>query len=98
MENSRIAGAKRRLVVVKRFTAAAAAVGFGVTFVAIRSGGAATSHAAVSTAKKATTHVKQTQTQTAQTQTTTQSQPSFFGNSSVGSASGAVPSVSSSTS
>jgi hypothetical protein len=93
VESSRIAGAKRRLVVAKRFTAGVAAVAFGVTFVAIRSGGAATS-----TAKKATTAAKQTQTKT-QTQTTNaQSQQSFFGNSNVGSSSGAAPSVSSSTS
>jgi hypothetical protein len=76
-------------------------VAFGVTFVAIRSGGAATSHAATSTAKKATTAAKpaqtKPQTQTT-TQTTTQSQQSFFGNSNVGSSSGAAPNVSSSTS
>jgi hypothetical protein len=46
MENSRLAGAKRRLVVAKRLTAAVAAVAFGTTFVAIRSGGAATSNTA----------------------------------------------------
>jgi hypothetical protein len=86
MENSRIAGARRRLVVAKRFSAAVAAVAFGLTFVAIRSGAAATPNTAV----------KQTQTQ-AQT-TTTQSEQSFFGDSNVGSASEAAPSVSSSTS
>jgi hypothetical protein len=90
MENSRIAGARRRLAVAKRLTAAVAAVAFGVTFVAIRSGGAATSS---STATKT-----QTEAQTTAQQTTTQSQQSFFGNSSVGSSSGAAPSVSSSTS
>jgi hypothetical protein len=88
MENSRIAGAKRRLVVAKRFSAAIAAVAFGVTFVAIRSGGAATPNTAV----------KQTQTKTQAQTATTQSEQSFFGDSNVGSASGAAPSVSSSTS
>ena len=88
MENSRIAGAKRRLTVAKKLTAGVAAVAFGVTFIAIRSGGAATA------AKTSTTVAKKTQAQT----TTTQSQQSFFGNSSVGSPSGAAPSVSSSTS
>jgi hypothetical protein len=91
MENSRIAGAKRRLAVAKKLTAGVAAVAFGVTFVAIRSGGAATSNTAV----------KQTQTRPktqAQAQTTTESEQSFFGSSSVGSSSGAAPSVSSSTS
>ena len=87
MENSRIAGAKRRLALAKRLTAAAAAVAFGVTFVVIRSGGAATAK------------LVQTKTQTqAQTTQVTQSQQSFFGNSSVGSSSGAAPNVSSSTS
>ena len=86
MEKSRIGGAKRRLVVAKRFTAAAAAVAFGVTFVAIRS------NTAVSTAKKSSTVTNPTQA------TTTQSREDFFGNSSVGSPSGAAPSVSSSTS
>src|SRR6266550_3971559 len=90
MENSRLAGAKRRLTIAKRLTASVAAVAFGVTFVAIRSGGAAaTSNSAVEQAE--------TTTQT-QTQTTTQSQQSFFGSSGVGSSSGAAPSVSSSTS
>jgi hypothetical protein len=89
MENSRIAGAKRRLAVAKRLTAGVAAVAFGVTFVAIRSGAAATSN----------TVVNQTQTKT-QTQAKTENDgdQSFFGNSSVGSSSGAAPSVSSSTS
>jgi hypothetical protein len=89
MENSRIAGAKRRLAVAKRLAAGVAAVAFGVTFVAIRSGGAATSNIAV----------KQTQTKN-QSQTTTESdsEQSFFGNSGVGSSSGAAPNVSSSTS
>ena len=89
MENSRIAGAKRRLAVAKRLMAGVAAVAFGVTFVAIRSGAAATSN----------TVVNQTQTKT-QTQTTTENdgEQSFFGNSSVGPPSGAAPSVSSSTS
>jgi carbohydrate-binding DOMON domain-containing protein len=95
MENSRIAGAKRRLAVAKRLMAGVAAVAFGVTFVAIRSGGAATSNTAVN----------QTQTQTptkTQTQATTDNEndneQNFFGSSSVGSPSGAAPSVSSSTS
>jgi hypothetical protein len=89
MENSRIAGAKRRLAVAKRLTAGVAAVAFGVTFVAIRSGAAATSN----------TVVNQTQTKT-QTQAKTENDgdQSFFGNGSVGSSSGAAPSVSSSTS
>ena len=89
MENSRIAGAKRRLAVAKRLMAGVAAVAFGVTFVAIRSGAAATSN----------TVVNQTQTKT-QTQTTTENdgEQSFFGDSGVGSSSGAAPSVSSSTS
>jgi hypothetical protein len=87
MENSRIAGAKRRLAVAKRLMAGVAAVAFGVTFVAIRSGGAATSN----------TVVTPTPTQT-QTQTNTESEQSFFGESGVGSSSGAAPSVSSSTS
>jgi hypothetical protein len=91
MENSRIAGAKRRLAVAKRLMAGVAAIAFGVTFVAIRSGGAATSNPAVN----------QTQTKTrAQAQPTTgdESDQSFFGNSSVSPSSGAAPSVSSSTS
>jgi hypothetical protein len=87
MENSRIAGAKRRLEVAKRLAAGVAAVAFGVTFVAIRSGGVATSNTAATTTKTSTTTANQTQ-----------SQQSFFGNSSVGSSSGAAPSVSSSTS
>jgi hypothetical protein len=88
MENSRLAGAKRRLTIAKRLTASVAAVAFGVTFVAIRSGGAAAT---------SNTAVDQGET-TTQTQTTTQSQQSFFGSSGVGSSSGAAPSVSSSTS
>jgi hypothetical protein len=91
MENSRIAGAKRRLAVAKRLMAGVAAVAFGVTFVAIRSGGAATSN----------TVVNQTQTKTptqAQATTGDESEQSFFGNSSVGPSSGAAPSASSSTS
>jgi hypothetical protein len=91
MENSRIAGAKRRLAVAKRLMAGVAAVAFGVTFVAIRSGAAATSN----------TVVNQTQTKTqTQMQTTTENdgEQSFFGDSGVGSSSGAAPSVSSSTS
>jgi hypothetical protein len=85
MENSRIAGAKRRLVVAKRLTAAVAAVAFGATFVAIRSGGAATPNTAPTST-------------TVDAESTPSSQQSFFGNSSVGSSSGAAPSVSSSTS
>jgi hypothetical protein len=88
MENSRIAGAKRRLVVAKRLTAAVAAVAFGATFVAIRSGGAATPN----TAPTSTTST------TDDGESTPSSQQSFFGNSSVGSSSGAAPSVSTSTS
>jgi hypothetical protein len=64
-----------------------------VTFVAIRSGGAATSNTVVTPT--------QTKTQT-QAQTTTgdesDNEQSFFGESGVGSSSGAAPSVSSSTS
>ncbi len=88
MENSRIAGAKHRLMVAKRLTAAVAAVAFGTTFVAIRSGGAATSN----TAPTSTTSTSD------DAETTPSSQQSFFGNSSVGSSSGTAPSVSSSTS
>jgi hypothetical protein len=88
MENSRIAGAKRRLVVAKRLTAAVAAVAFGTTFVAIRSGGAVTPN----TAPTSTTSTSD-DAETAQS-----SQQGFFGNSSVDSSSGAAPSVSSSTS
>ena len=88
MENSRIAGAKRRLVVAKRLTAAVAAVAFGTTFVAIRSGSEATSNTAP-TSKTSTTD---------DAEATPQTQQSFFGSSSVGSSSGAAPSVSSSTS
>jgi len=88
MENSRIAGAKRRLAVAKRLTAGVAAVTFGVTFIAIRSGGAVTPN---------TAPISKTST-TNDAETTTQTQRSFFGNSSVGSASGSAPSVSSSSS
>ena len=98
MENSRLAGAKHRLAVAKKVTAAAAAVAFGVTFVALRDGRAASSSSntkaqAATTSKASTSAASKTVTQTQM-----QTQSSLLGSSNIGSASGAAPSVSSSTS